>query len=49
MALKTRTGGSLGMFRQSIAPGQGPAVHVHHAEDEFFYIVSREFKPKLGD
>jgi len=44
-----QTGGSLGMFRQTIAPGKGPAVHVHHAEDEFFYIVSGEFKLKVGD
>lgn len=33
----------------SIAPNSGPPIHVHHAEDEFFYIVSGEFKVKLGD
>jgi mannose-6-phosphate isomerase-like protein (cupin superfamily) len=49
LATAEQTGGSLGMFRQTIAPGKGPGIHVHHTEDEFFYIVSGEFKLKLGD
>jgi len=49
LATADQTGGSLGMFRQTIAPNSGPPTHVHQAEDEFFYIVSGEFKVKLGD
>jgi mannose-6-phosphate isomerase-like protein (cupin superfamily) len=49
LATAEQTGGSLGMFRQTIAPGKGPATHVHQTEDEFFYIVSGEFKLKLGE
>ena len=49
LATAEQTGGSLGMFRQTIAPGKGPGIHVHHTEDEFLYIVSGEFKLKLGD
>jgi len=46
---RDQTGGALGMFRQTIAPDSGPPTHVHHAEDEFFYIVSGEFRVKLGE
>ena len=49
LATADQTGGSLGVFRQTIAPNGGPPTHVHHTEDEFFYIVSGEFKVKLGD
>ena len=37
------------MFRQTIAPKSGPPTHIHQGEDEFFYVVSGEFKVKLGD
>jgi mannose-6-phosphate isomerase-like protein (cupin superfamily) len=49
LATREQTGGSLGMFRQTIAPKSGPPTHVHQAEDEFFYVVSGEFKVKFGD
>ena len=49
LATTDQTGGSLGMFRQTIAPNSGPPTHVHQTEDEFFYVVSGEFKVKLGD
>jgi quercetin 2,3-dioxygenase len=44
-----QTGGALGLVRQTIAPKSGPPTHIHQAEDEFFYVVSGEFKVKLGD
>jgi len=49
LATRDQTGGSLGAFRQTIAPKSGPPTHVHQTEDEFFYVVSGEFKVKLGD
>jgi mannose-6-phosphate isomerase-like protein (cupin superfamily) len=49
LATRDQTGGALGFFRQTIAPNSGPPVHIHRAEDEFFYVVSGEFKFKLGD
>jgi len=49
LATADQTGGSLGMFRQTIAPKSGPSTHIHQTEDEFFYVVSGEFKVKLGD
>src|SRR5262245_46285528 len=49
LATREQTGGSLGMFRQTIAPNSGPPTHVHQAEDEFFYVLSGEFKVKVGE
>jgi mannose-6-phosphate isomerase-like protein (cupin superfamily) len=49
LATSEQTGGPLGLFRQTIAPKSGPPLHIHRANDEFFYIVSGEFKFKLGD
>jgi len=49
LATAEQTGGSLGLVRQTVAPNSGPPAHIHHAEDEFFYVVSGEFKVKLDD
>lgn len=49
LATREQTGGSLGMFRQTIAPKSGPPTHVHKTEDELFYVVSGELKVKVGD
>jgi mannose-6-phosphate isomerase-like protein (cupin superfamily) len=49
VASRDQTGGSVGLFRQTIAPKSGPPTHIHQAEDEFFYVVKGEFKLKLGD
>jgi quercetin 2,3-dioxygenase len=49
LTTREQTGGTLGLFRQIIAPKSGPPIHIHRAEDEFFYVVSGEFKFKLGD
>jgi mannose-6-phosphate isomerase-like protein (cupin superfamily) len=49
VATRDQTGGALGLFRQTIAPKSGPPTHIHQTEDEFFYVVSGEFKVKLGD
>src|SRR5262249_59215485 len=34
---------------QAVGPKSGPPVHIHKGEDEFFNVVSGEFKVKLGD
>jgi len=49
LARSEQTAGALGLFRQIIAPKSGPPLHVHHAENEFFYIISGDFNFKLGD
>jgi mannose-6-phosphate isomerase-like protein (cupin superfamily) len=44
LATHEQTGGVLGLVRQTIAPNSGPPLHIHRANDEFFYIVSGEFR-----
>jgi quercetin dioxygenase-like cupin family protein len=33
------TGGAFGLFESLIAPGSSPPLHVHHREDESFYVL----------
>jgi quercetin dioxygenase-like cupin family protein len=49
LATSGQTGGKLGIFRQTIAPGSGPPTHLHQMEIEFAYVVSGQFKFKVGD
>ena len=49
LATAQQTGGSIGVFRQSIAPGSGPPAHVHRDADEVLYVIDGSFKVKLGD
>lgn len=49
LATSEQTGGKLGIFRQTIAPGSGPPMHLHQMEIEFIYVVSGQFKFKVGD
>ncbi len=46
---REQTGGAVGLIYQSIPPKGGPPAHTHRGEDEFFFIVSGEFKFLLGD
>jgi quercetin dioxygenase-like cupin family protein len=47
-ATSARTGGSLGLFRQTISPKSGPPLHIDKSNDEFFYVLSGEFRFQLG-
>jgi quercetin dioxygenase-like cupin family protein len=44
-----QTGGVLTAFENVIAPGDGPPLHTHAAEDEAWYIVDGELEFRLGD
>lgn len=48
LATSEQTGGKLGIFRQTIAPGSGPPTHLHRMEVEFAYVISGDFKFKLA-
>ncbi|MTH77853.1 cupin domain-containing protein [Paracoccus aestuariivivens] len=39
----TQTGGRLGVFESELAPGEGPPMHVHDREDEFFRVLEGRF------
>jgi mannose-6-phosphate isomerase-like protein (cupin superfamily) len=42
------TGGALAAFELSALPQTGPFLHVHHREDEWYYVLSGEFLFKAG-
>jgi putative ABC transport system substrate-binding protein len=37
------------MWRYTAQPAFGPPLHIHRAEDEFFYVLRGEFALQLGD
>jgi putative ABC transport system substrate-binding protein len=37
------------MWRYTAEPASGPPLHIHRAEDEFFYVLHGEFAWQLGD
>ena len=42
------SGGSLSAFELNVLPQAGPQFHVHHREDEWYYVLSGEFLFKAG-
>jgi mannose-6-phosphate isomerase-like protein (cupin superfamily) len=51
-AIKTpaeQTGGAYSIVEIESFPGNGPPAHVHHNEDECFYVVEGAFSVILGD
>ena len=42
------SGGSCTAFELSAMPQTGPYQHVHHREDEWYYVLSGEFLFKAG-
>jgi quercetin dioxygenase-like cupin family protein len=44
------TNGDLAIFEQtSLSPKRGTPLHVHHSQDEIFYIVDGEYLFQVGD
>jgi quercetin dioxygenase-like cupin family protein len=43
------TGGRLTALENVIAPGDGPPLHTHDAEDEAWYVLDGELRFRLGD
>ena len=43
------SGGALSMFMTEDAPRMGPPLHVHHNEDETFYVMEGEYRVRAGD
>ncbi|ETZ23129.1 cupin domain-containing protein [Pedobacter sp. V48] len=46
----TDTGGNLAVFEQtSVSQGKGTPLHIHHLQDEMFYVLEGEYFFKVGD
>jgi mannose-6-phosphate isomerase-like protein (cupin superfamily) len=43
------TGGAYGLFESRVPPGFSPPLHVHHREDEAFWILEGELDVCCGD
>ncbi len=48
-ATSESTGGALSLVEALAAPGSAPPWHVHHHDDEMFYILDGSFLFKCGD
>jgi mannose-6-phosphate isomerase-like protein (cupin superfamily) len=42
------SGGACTVFEMNVFPRSGPSLHVHHREDEWYYVLSGEFLFKVG-
>jgi quercetin dioxygenase-like cupin family protein len=46
----TDNGGNMAIFEQtSISQGRGTPLHIHHLQDEVFYVLEGEYFFKVGD
>ncbi len=43
-----RTGGAYALFEVATQPGTGPPPHIHHREDESFYVLKAEYEFLIG-
>jgi len=43
------TGGALGLVEASLYRGFGPPLHMHHREDEAFYVIEGEVRFRQGE
>ena len=43
-----QSGGAVGLLEDLVAPGDGPPMHVHHREDEIFFILEGRFQVWCG-
>jgi mannose-6-phosphate isomerase-like protein (cupin superfamily) len=48
-ATAATTGGAFGLVESLIAPGFSPPLHVHHREDESFWVLEGELSMRCGD
>ena len=44
-----QTGATLTAFESVAAPGEGPPLHLHTAEDEILYFLDGRFRMRIGD
>ena len=49
LATGNETGGVFAAFEFYIPAGNGPPLHMHHREHEFFFVLDGEFEFRVGD
>lgn len=48
-ATAATTNGAFGLLESHIAPGFSPPLHIHHREDESFYVLEGTMTMRCGD
>jgi mannose-6-phosphate isomerase-like protein (cupin superfamily) len=48
-AVGANTNGALVLFEGTVSPQLGPPPHIHHREDEFYYVLEGELEILNGD
>jgi quercetin dioxygenase-like cupin family protein len=48
-ASATATGGQFSLVEMVVAPGHGPPLHIHRAEDEALWVLEGQFTFQIGD
>ena len=43
------TGGALSVLEEEDAPGAGPPLHIHRAEEELFHVLAGHYSFRVGD
>jgi mannose-6-phosphate isomerase-like protein (cupin superfamily) len=49
LATAAQTGGAFGLVHMEVAAGHGPPLHIHHAEDEAFWVLEGQLTVRCGD
>ncbi|MBC7460305.1 MAG: cupin domain-containing protein, partial [Thermoleophilia bacterium] len=49
LARSASTGGMVSIIENEVSPGAGPPLHAHDVEHETWYVVSGDFRFRLGD
>jgi quercetin dioxygenase-like cupin family protein len=49
LASGEQTGGAYALSEARVLPGGGPPPHIHHREDEAFFVLEGEITFRLGD
>lgn len=48
-ATRETTGGSFGLVESWLAPGASPPLHIHHLEDETFWVLEGKIRFRCGE
>jgi quercetin dioxygenase-like cupin family protein len=43
------TAGTMGVWEEAAEPGEGPPLHIHHREEEMFFVLEGHFRFHCGD
>jgi mannose-6-phosphate isomerase-like protein (cupin superfamily) len=48
LAASEQTGGAFGLVAATLTPGETPPPHIHHGEDETYYVLDGHLRIRVG-